>query len=323
MATIENSDAVRAGGTSPFVPGEFPRRPWPVVGLAALGGFLLTVIWSAVFVDRTIGDNIANTLLGHDAKATPIAGVAAGIAFAFVSGLACTFTACNVAAFSAVGPLLGGVHQSRTARLAATLRPLGWLSVGMIAISALYGVLVALAGTSMPQFQANVRLVPGTLPPVLLQSAIVFGVIGTILIYLGLAAAGLVPDPFRRIATRWPNAPMVVMGVLVGALLMGRPFPLFRAMFRNAAENGNVLYGAAVFVLQSLGNVMFLAIVFLLLAYGTGGRLQRWIAAEPTRIAVVMTASFVAAGVFTLLYWDLRVLSLVDVVPWYPMAPWR
>jgi hypothetical protein len=72
-----------------------------------VAGFLLTVVWSATFVDQTIGDNVANTLLGHDAKGTPIAGIAAGIAFAFVSGLGGTFTACNIAAFGAVAPLVG------------------------------------------------------------------------------------------------------------------------------------------------------------------------------------------------------------------------
>jgi hypothetical protein len=71
-----------------------------------LAGFLLTVVWSAEFVDQTIGDNIANTMLGHDAKETPIAGIAAGIAFAFASGIAGTFTACNIAAFGAVAPLM-------------------------------------------------------------------------------------------------------------------------------------------------------------------------------------------------------------------------
>jgi len=327
MATIESNDAVRTGtgtaATSTFVTGDFPRRKWLVVGAAAVAGFLLTVIWSAVFVDRTIGDNVANTLLGHDAKATPIAGMWAGIAFAFVSGLACTFTACNVAAFSAVGPLLGGAQQSRSARLGHALKPLGWLAVGMIAISATYGVIVALVGTRMPQFQQLTRLEPGTLPPLLAQSVVVFGVIGVTMIYIGLAAAGLVPDPFRRIAARWPNAPLVFVGVLIGGLLIGRPFALFRAMFRDAAESGNVLYGAAAFVLQSLGNIALMTIIFLVLAYGTGGRLQRWIAAVPSRLAVVTASAFIAAGVFTLLYWDLRLLALVELVPWYPMAPWR
>lgn len=137
-----------------IVTGHFPRRKWLLVGLSALTGFLLTVIWSAEFVDRTIGDNVANTLLGRDVKETPIAGIGAGIAFAFVSGLAGTFTACNVAAFGAMAPLMG-TSGSRMARLRRTLKPLGWMCVGMVAISATYGVIVALVGTKMPQFQTT------------------------------------------------------------------------------------------------------------------------------------------------------------------------
>ncbi len=53
---------------------------------SAFGGFLLTVVWSAEFVDRIIGDNVAGALLGHDANETPVTGVAAAIVFALVSG---------------------------------------------------------------------------------------------------------------------------------------------------------------------------------------------------------------------------------------------
>jgi MFS family permease len=326
MATIENAPGLpttRTAGTSAFVTGTFPRRPWLVIGLASLAGFLLTIAWSASFVDSVIGDSVANTLLGHNAKATPIAGIGAGIVFAFVSGLAGTFTACNIAAFSAVGPMLGenAQQQTRVQRLAQILRPLGWLAAGMVAVSAVYGVIVAMVGTRMPQFQ-QVKLVPGHMPAVLTQSAIVFGAIGLCMIYLGLAAAGIVPDPFARIAQRLPNAPLVFMGVLIGGFLIGRPFPLFRKMFHDAAESGNVLYGAGAFVLQSLGNVVIMAVIFLLLAYATGGRLQRWVAARPSRIATITTASFLVAGVFTVLYWDVRLLSVVKIIPWYPLAPW-
>ncbi|MEE3922607.1 thioesterase family protein [Micromonospora sp. BRA006-A] len=51
----------------------------------AVAGVLLAVAWSFTFVDSVIGDNIANSLLGHDAKATAIGGSVAGLAFAFVS----------------------------------------------------------------------------------------------------------------------------------------------------------------------------------------------------------------------------------------------
>ncbi|WP_119730398.1 hypothetical protein [Thermomonospora amylolytica] len=304
--------------TSMFVNGHFPRRRALVIGLSALAGFLLTVVWSAEFVDRTIGDNVANTMLGHEVRDRPIDGVVAGIAFAFVTGIAGTFTACNVAVFGALAPLVGQTTTAR-GRMLSMLRPLGWLSAGMITVSALYGVVVALVGTRMPQFQTAS---PATgFSPRLVQAMIVFGIIGVVLIWLGLAALGVLPDPLARVSARFPNAPMVLMGALIGGFLIGRPFALFRQMFRDAAESGNVLYGAVAFSLQSLGNIVVMALLFLLMAALAGDRLRGWLAADPRRATVLVAAAFLVAGVFTLLYWDVRILARRDLI-WYPVAPW-
>lgn len=318
---LPRRDTVTTGvATSTFVTGVFPRRRGLIVLLSSIAGFLLTVVWSAQFVDSTIGDTVANTLLGHDAKETPIEGIAAGIAFAFVSGIAGTFTACNIAAFGAVAPMLGATG-TRWAKLVTTLKPIGWLAVGMVPVSALYGVLVGVVGTRMPQF-STAATEPGTLNGRSVQSLVVFGVIGLVMLYLGLAALGLVRDPFREIARRFPNAPMVFMGVLIGGFLIGRPFGLFRQMFRDAAESHNPLYGAAAFTLQSVGNIIIMALLFLALAYFTGGRLQRWLAADPARIAAVTAVALIVAGVFTFMYWDIRLLARREIIPWYPTAPW-
>ncbi|WP_405098788.1 hypothetical protein [Micromonospora sp. NBC_01412] len=308
-------------GTSAFVNGHFPRRRALIVLLSVLGGFLLTVIWSAEFVDQTIGDNVANTLLGHDAKETPIQGIAAGIVFAFVSGIAGTFTACNIAAFGALAPLTGTTTGSRFSRLVQPLKPLGWMSVGMIAVSAVYGAIVGIVGTSMPQF-STAPTTPGGLSPRSIQSMVVFGVIGLVMVYLGLASIGVVRDPFARIARRYPNAPMIFMGALIAGFLIGRPFGLFRQMFRDAAESGNPLYGAAAFTLQSIGNIVIMAVLFLLLAWLAGSRLQRWFTERPTRLAVLTAVAFIVAGAFTFLYWDVRLLARREIIPWYPLAPW-
>ena len=74
-----------------------PTRHGTAALVSAAAGVLLAVLWSFEFVDSVIGDNVANNLLGHDAKATAIGGTGAGLLFAFVSGLAGTFTACNIA----------------------------------------------------------------------------------------------------------------------------------------------------------------------------------------------------------------------------------
>jgi hypothetical protein len=303
--------------TSLFVNGAFPRRRWLVLLLGAVGGFLVTYLWSARLADDTIGFNVADKILGRDAHGSPIGGILSGVVFAFVSGLAGSFTACNIAAFGAVGPMVGQT-VTRRARFVQTIKPLGWLAVGMIPVSALYGALVGLFGTRMPQF-STVKASGFT--PRTIQSMVAFGLIGVVMLVLALASLGLIRDPLARISRRVPNAPLILMGVLIGGFLIGRPYPLFRDMFRHAANTHNPLYGAAAFSLQSIGNVVVMAVLFLLLSYGLGRRLQRWIAAKPSRATVLTAAAFTVAGVFMLLYWDVRVFSRLGYI-WFPKAPW-
>jgi hypothetical protein len=284
--------------------------------LAVLGGFLLSVAWSATFVDEVIGDSVANGLLGHDAKETAINGAGAGVVFAFVSGFAGTFTACNIAVFGGVAPILGG-SGGRWDRVRAALTPLLWLFAGMVAVSAVYGIVVGMVGTGMPQFDTAANT-PGTLSPRSIQSMVVFGLVGLSMTYLGLATLGYLRDPFANS----PRARLVFFGMLVGAFLIGRPFPLFRKLFRDAAERRDPLYGAGAFVLQSIGNILVLAVLMLVVAWFAGGRLRRWLATNPARLTALSAAALLVAGVFTVLYWDVRLLAMREIIPWYPIAPW-
>jgi hypothetical protein len=164
----------------------------------------------------------------------------------------------------------------------------------------------------MPQF-STVPNVPGELSARSIQSMIVFGLIGLAMVYLGLAALKIVRDPFANS----PRARMIFLGVLVGGFLIGRPYPLFRHMFRDAAERGDPFYGAAAFVLQSVGNIIVMALLLVIVAAVFGGRLGRWLTADPRRAVVMTAAGLIVAGVFTFMYWDLRLLSNRDII-WYP-----
>ncbi|MEV7028383.1 hypothetical protein AB0O00_40490, partial [Kitasatospora sp. NPDC093558] len=185
-------------------------------------------------------------------------------------------------------------------------------------VSAAYGALVGLAGTHMPQFSTAASK---GLTPRAIQSMATFGLIGLVMIVLGLAAVGLVRDPLAGLSRRFPNAPLVLVGALIGGFLVGRPYPLFRDLFRHAAGTHNPLYGAGAFLLQSVGNIAVMAVLFVALAYGTGGRLHRALAAEPARISVVTAAAFLVAGVFTVVYWDIRMLGRLGYI-WFPPSPW-
>ncbi|MFJ9810770.1 hypothetical protein ACIRTB_21335 [Streptomyces sp. NPDC101158] len=316
----ERATAPDPGPSSFFFNGHAPRRRALVIAVSALFGFALTVVWSAQFVDRTIGDTIADTLLGRTAKGTPIVGALAGVAFALATGIAGTFTACNVAVFSALAPLTGAGATSRRGRMGAALRPLSRLALGAVVVSAVYGMFVAFLGTSMPQFDQG-QGGAGGFSGRLIQAMVVYGVIGLVMTYLGLSALGMVRDPLAKLSRDFPDVPMYFMGGLIGAFLIGRPFPLFRQLFQDAARSRNALYAALEFALQSLGNIVVMSVLFLLVTGFFGDRLHRWMTARPSRASALMAAAFIAAGVFMILYWDVRMLARRDLI-WYPLAPW-
>jgi hypothetical protein len=298
----------------PIVGDDRTTRPGRLIVGSAIAGVLLAVLWSYEFVDHVIGANVANALLGEEASTASIAGTAAGLAFAFVSGLAGTFTACNIAMAASIGPMgqAGGTARGAARSL---LRPLGFFTAGMVGVSAVYGAVGVLIGTGLPQLSSATV---GTMPVRLVQSAVVFGVVGLALAYLGLAALGVVPDPFRN----RPVARVVVLGALVGAFLIGRPYPMFIKLFRSAVESGNPLFGAGTFVLQSIGNVLLVVVVFAALALGTKGRFLRWFGSNTPRTAAVSSALLIALGVFLFVYWDVRVPAIFGI-GWFPTMPYN
>ncbi|MBC9003088.1 MULTISPECIES: hypothetical protein [Micromonospora] len=314
MALRQFPDATPDAGISPHR----PRHRLRLALVSAAAGVLLAVLWSFELVDKVIGDNVANTVLGHDAKETAITGTVAGLLFAFVSGFAGTFTACNIAVAASVGPMsqVSGADPAGGTRpaLRALLRPVGWLTLGMVAVSASYGVVGVLAGDRLPQLSTDVV---GGVPVRLIQSSVVFGVIGLALTYLGLAALKLVPDVFAH----RPVARVVTIGALVGGFLVGRPYPMFNKLFHWAVDTGNPLYGALAFTLQSLGNIVLVTVVFAVAVAISRGRFLAWMA-DPRRAAVVTGALLVALGVFTVVYWDVRVPALFGF-GWFPRMPYN
>ncbi|OLB77595.1 MAG: hypothetical protein AUI14_15685 [Actinobacteria bacterium 13_2_20CM_2_71_6] len=289
-------------------------RKYTVVILSILGGLALAVVWSAQLVDRQIGENVADNLLGYDASARVVGGGIAGAVFAFVAGLAGTFTACNIAGFSALGPMMDSGSTAGD-RIRRALPPLGWLSAGLIVVAAGYGAVGAALGEQIPQL--NTHTVGNNVPVRLVQSVVVFCLLGIAFTWLGLAALRLVPDPLGRLTARWPQAPTFVMGMLIGGFLVGRPYPLFFKLFQEAARSHNPLYGAATFVLTALGNIAVIAVLFLALSVGTGGRYQRWLAARPGRAATVTAAALIIGGAFMLFYWGVRLPAHFDY-GWFP-----
>jgi hypothetical protein len=281
---------------------------WAVAGV--LAGATLAFAWSYEFVDQVIGMNVANSLLGHDAKQTALAGSVTGAIFAVVSGLAGTLTACNVALFGAL-PNVTAYTMNWRSRLAGVLRALGLLGAGLMVVAALYGALAVLLGTRLPQL--STAMTENDVPERLIQSIVVFGLIGLAFGYLGLAALGLVPDPFDR----RPRLRLVVLGALIGGFIVGRPYPLFFKLLNFAVESGNPLYGALTMMLQAFGNIVAFAVLALLLTFTLG----RWLA-DPRRAAPISGVALLLLGTFLVLYWDVRLPAMFGY-GWFPTAPWN
>jgi hypothetical protein len=292
-------------------------RHFGLIAISVCAGAALAILWSFEFADSVVGDNVANTILGHEAKAAHLAGPATGLVFAFVTGLAGTFTACNIAMVAAVGPMSqAGVARGPHANgMRSLVRPIGWLTLGMVTVSAAYGAIGVLLGDRLPQLSTATA---GAMPVRLIQSSVVFGVIGLILVYLGLATLRVVPDVF---AGR-PIVRVITMGALIGGFLIGRPYPLFHQLFRWAVEAGNPALGAVAFVLQSLGNIAVVTLLFVLLSVLTGGRVLSWLTTRPDRLVTVTSCPLIALGVFTFVYWDVRLPAMFGI-GWFPSMPYN
>jgi hypothetical protein len=97
------------------VPTGRQRHPrWRVLtGVGATVGLALAVVWSARFVDGVIGEGVASALLGSEVREAAIASGAAGMLFALVTGLAGSFTACNIAVLGAAPQLASSAAGRR------------------------------------------------------------------------------------------------------------------------------------------------------------------------------------------------------------------
>jgi hypothetical protein len=60
-----------------------------------------------------------------------------------------------------------------------------------------------------------------------------------------------------------------------------------------------------------------MAVLLVVVAAVFGGRLARWLTADPRRAVILTAAGLIVAGVFTFMYWDLRLLSNRELI-WYP-----
>jgi sulfite exporter TauE/SafE len=267
-------------------------------------GLLVAGFWNPRLVDgfgrnvvtgRTLGDS--STLGGSFAQN----GFGFGFLFAAVAGLAATFTACNCVVFAML-PGLAATGTARSRRPA--LSALAVFATAVMLVGAVYGTFIGLLGPQgIEAFNSRaVRMA---------QARTIFSVIGLLMLGWGALEFGFL-EPFRRrispetraFFTR-PAVKAGLLGLLVGAFAIGRPFPVMRDFLVYAATANSPIYGAAVMMIQGLGQITVMVLLLVVLVYGFGGWLTRWVTSRPQQVALVTAVALVAGGTFFLYYWGL------------------
>lgn len=305
------SENAAAGGTASVSRSMFV---WIAIAAALAAGLLLAIVWSPALADDAIGENVANTvLLGSAARTAALNSAWFSIAFAIAAGLGTTFTACNCAVFSCIVPL---ASQREQARLGVG-RLLLWMCIGVISVTAVYGIVGAILGSQVPSLSHAVLRIGKGFPVRLLQSTTVFVILGIMLWIWGLVTLRLVNNPLRKVVGERPWMVPLSLGVIVGFFSVGRPFPLFFKLLQYAAGTGNPLLSALLIAIQGLGNIVLMTLLFVVLIYGTQGRFERWMQANPHRARMITAISVIVGGTFLIAYWGIRLPANFGI-GWFP-----
>ncbi|MEX0594014.1 MAG: hypothetical protein WD115_04505 [Balneolaceae bacterium] len=282
-------------------------------GMIALG-VVVAGFWNYHLVDGFGRDFVAGQALGDTAALAGSFGEKGsgfGFLFAAIAGLAATFTACNCVAFAML-PGLACSTDGRASRRTA-LKSLVAFVVPVVGIGAVYGIFIGLLGPEgIEAFnQRAVRMA---------QAQSVFTLIGVVMLGWGAVEMGFARRWTESISDEWsilfsrPSTRAAMLGVLVGAFAVGRPFPVFREFLTYAATAQSPLYGAGVMMVHGLGQILVMLLLFLLLVWLAGDRLIRWSQRAPHQAELMTGMALIAGGSYFVFYWGLA--FLYDIGRW-------
>jgi len=297
--------AIGPGSAAGEVAAGYPvARRLTYLALAVAAGVVVAGFWNFRFVDG-LGVSVAETTIGgYQGKAAEFATLGAGFGFVFamVAGLAATFTACNCVAFAMIPGLV--CAPDRRAGRQAALGSLFTMLAGVVLVGAVYGAYVGLLGPAGVE-AINARAVRFA------QASVVFSVLGLSMLLWSLIEFGLLDgltrrsSPVTRAFFAQPTTKAAIMGLMIGAFAVGRPFPVFREFLLYAAELQRPSYGAAVMALQGVGQVAVMVVAFLLVLVVFGRRMAAWASARPLQPTLVSAFALAAGGAYFLFYWGI------------------
>jgi hypothetical protein len=302
MSSIAGPISVSSNATA--VDTRYPTRHVFYLVIAVAVGVIIAGFWNFRVVDGFGADIVAaNTIGDYRGKAGEFAtlGTTFGFIFAFVAGLAATFTACNCVAFAMI-PGLVCSQDGRSGR-AMALRSLGVMLAWVVIVSVIYGAFIGWLGPAGVT-AINARDVRFA------QATTVFSVLGIAMLIWGVIDLQLMDrfvarcTPATRAFFAQPTTRAAVMGIMIGAFAIGRPYPVFREFLLYAAQAKNPAYGASVMALQGIGQVAVMVAAFLAVILIFRKTLAVW-AQNPARTSLVSALALVAGGAYFVFYWGI------------------
>ncbi len=275
-----------------------------VLGLVLIA-ILIAGFWHRGLVDGFGRDIVAGTTIGDT---TELAGQyddrggGFGIVFAAIAGLAATFTACNCVIFAMLPGLACSTDQRGEPQ--SPWQALCMFTVPVLVITAVYGLYVGFLGPVGIDYVNKIEVRHA-------QSFAVFSALGIAMAIWGLLELGLL-DALKYRASETTRAffaqlsvKAALLGAMVGMFTVGRPYPLFRDFLVYAASNKSPTYGALVMMIQGLGQIAIMVLLFVLLVRLAGSRLAMLANAQPFKFRFISGMALLAGGVYFIVYWGL------------------
>lgn len=282
--------------------------------LAIVAAVVLAGFWNYHLVDGFGKEVIAGNTIGDPADLADdysSKGSGFGFLFAAVAGLAATFTACNCVVFAMIPNLACPVDQKSGA--SSAWKAFLLFVTGVLVITGFYGIFVGFLGTEGVQ-ALNERAVR------LAQAQVVFTLLGSVMLIWGMFEMGLLDEIKKRLSGNirsfWgqTTTKALLLGILVGFFAVGRPFPVFREFLVYAASANSPLYGAGVMMIQGLGQIAVMALLFGLVVWLGGEKLGSLAQSRPHKFQMISSIALITGGAYFIYYWGLA--FIFDIGRW-------
>lgn len=282
--------------------------------LAVIAAVCLAGFWNYHLVDGFGQQVVAGNTIGDTSQLSndfANKGTSFGFIFAAIAGLAATFTACNCVVFAMIPGLACSVDK-KTQRNNA-YKAFGLFVLGVLIITGFYGIFVGFLGVDGVE-AINERAVR------MAQAKSVFTLLGILMLLWGLFEIEFLDvlkgklSYVTRAFLGQTTTKAFLLGIFVGFFAVGRPFPVFREFLKYAASANNPLYGAGVMMIQGLGQILVMALLFALIMWFAGEKIAKKAQTVPQKFQMISSMALITGGVYFIYYWGLA--FIFDIGRW-------